>query len=252
MIRHLNATSRQTILSSHVAVTIRAAEANESPVFDIDYQLGSYAFASDARVRLEAWRELAVQRWDLGTVGAPQQAERRLTDVPISSQFRLCVVADGSGKMLGMSGSIKPKLPGGSLLPLALKQLGGEVWRINFGDGDGPELVVNSEIEAISEIVRNDSQFRSLIMPQVLRSVLTQIIVVDQNTLDDDEGEWWIGWLRLARSLATTDIPSLVKQEADESKRQEALDWIDQVVEAFARQRVNASSAYAAAVGVSR
>ncbi len=257
MIRHFNSTGRKRIDASHVSVRILPAEAGETHSFEIDVDLADYQFDPGAQIRLEAWRKLASQRWQLGTVGEPSvptESERRLTDVGQSAQFKLVVVAsDGSGRLLGMSTDIQPLLPRQSLLPLVLQELGDEVWRVNFGDGDPPQLEVNRDIDMISEVVRSDTQFRSLVMPQVLRSILTQIIVVDRNTLDDDEGGWWVSWLRLAQSLTpTATMPLLARGEGDEYQLREAQTWIDTVVQAFSLQPVNAADAYAISLGVSR
>ena len=254
MIRHFNSTRRQTIQRADVKVRIQPSEEQAAPVFDLELNLDRYSFPPTAVVRLEAWRSNAAQRWDYGVVGnlqPPADAQRRLTDVPQSAQFKVFVVAgDDTGRLLGLSHAIKPMLPRESLIPLMPCDLGDEVWRIEFSEDDLPELQVNSKLEMISEIVRSDGQFRSLVMPQVLRSVLSYIVLVRREDPDDDAGGWWMGWYRLARSLDDREIPKLDAQATGASV-EEAQEWIERIVAAFAAQRVDAAAVYAQSLATS-
>ena len=250
MIRHFNSTRRQTIQRTDVNVRIRQADGQSAPVFDLELDLDRYRFPSTAVVRLEAWRSNAAQRWNFGVVGnlqPPGDAQRRLTEVPQSAQFKVFVVAgDGSGRLLGLSHPLKPKLPRESLIPLIECDLGSEVWRIEFSEDNLPVLQVNNKLEVISEIVRSDAQFRALVMPEVLRSVLNHIVLEQRHDPDDDAGGWWMGWYRLARSHINADIPhlSLTDQGAPVEAARE---WIDRVVAAFAAEPVDAVNNYAQA-----
>ncbi len=252
MIRRLNRTGRRQIARADVAVRLRSTEGNEPPIFDLALNLRDYNFPLDARVRVEAWRSNAVQRWDYGTVGSinePSEESRRMRDVPQSSQFRVLVVAgDGSGRLLGLLPSIRPTLPQRSLLPVqeaGEEELGEEVWRVDFGDGnDSPVLLLNSSVTGISEIVRTDKAFRSLVMPAVLRTVITHVVIDQRADPEDGESSSWSGWFKIAEDLhAEAEIPSL-GFEADESEVDEARKWIESVVRAFAKDRVFAAGAY--------
>ena len=252
MIRRLNSTGRRTIRREHAKVSLRPAENSAPSIYDLQLNLASYGFPPDARVRVEAWRSNAVQRWDYGAVGAltpPAAERRRMTEVPASAQFRLTVIAgDGSGRLLGACPSIKPALPLRSLLPVREAdddELGGEVWRVDFGDDDLPELLVNREISGISEIVRTNKDFRALVMPAVLRAILTRILI-DESADPDDEESAWEGWFKLARALhpdPNAGIPRLAPDGVDTSL-DVARSWIDIVVGAFARDKVSAVGVY--------
>lgn len=253
MIRRLNSTGRKPIARTDAAVRLRATEGNEPPIFDLALNLTDYNFPPDARVRVEAWRSNAVQRWDYGTVGSrtePSDEERRMRDVPQSSQFRVLVVAgDGSGRLLGHLPSIRPTLPQKSLLPVreaSEDEMGGEVWRVDFGDDDLPELLLNASVTGISEIVRSDKAFRSLVMPSVLRGILTHGLIDERADPDDDESPWE-GWFRLAGTLhPDVDVPRL-ESEATDTDLSDAQKWIEAVVRTFAKERVFAAAAYDAA-----
>ena len=255
MLRNFNSTGRQKILNEHAQVVIHPAAREEAPLFDVDLQLARYNFEPDAAVRVEAWRTNISQRWSFGTIGQlkpPREVDRRMTVAPVESQFKVFVVAaDGSGRLLGATGPIKPKLPRESLIPLQEKELEGEVWRVNFGDDDLPILEVNNQLEQISEIVRSDAAFRSLVMPQVLRTVLTQILLVEEADADDDEEGWHSGWLRLAQAHVPGRPPK-VTDRSDSGQRQQAQTWIDQVVGKFSAERVQAVAGYRAGQAAGR
>lgn len=250
MKRRLNSTSRKRIVREHAQVLLRETKQDAPPVFDLTLDLASYRFPSDAQVRVEAWRSNAVQRWDFGTVGGlapPSDDERQLSEVPSSAQFRVIVVAgDGSGLLLGHAPNIRPVLPRKSLLPVRESgELGDEVWRVDFGDGmDQPELLINPTVDGISEIVRSDDAFRSLVIPDVLRTILTHIVLVERQDPDDNEGPWE-GWFAIARALVPNEeLPYLGRSTAGETEVAAATAWIDRVVESFADKRVDAADAY--------
>ncbi len=247
MLRRFNATGRKKIVGQHALVRILPANDGDKRRFEIELDLTSYQFPSDARVRVEAQRSNVAEHWDFGAAGqlAPDTYSKIISQAPITSQFKVIVVAgDGSGKLLGASASITPKQPTESLIPLTPTDLGHEVWRVSFGDDDElPVLEVNSSIEAISEIVRSDTAFRSLVMPQVLRTVLTQIIFVLGGDTNDDEESWHLGWFRLAQSFVPGKPPKL-SDDPDPSEKTEASEWIERVVEAFAARKVQAAERY--------
>jgi hypothetical protein len=69
--------------------------------------------------------------------------------------------------------------------------------------------------------------FESLVYPQVLRGVLTELVKDGWSEGDWDPGTWQADWARLVRSL-----PGFTEPPADEN---ELVNWIDTVVEAFCR-----------------
>lgn len=245
--RRLNYTGRVKIARSRARVALRLTDDETPPVFDLELDLADYDFPSDARVRVEAWRAHALQRWNYGTVGRPEppaSARRRLTEVPESCQFRVSVIAaDRTGRLLGATGPIRPTQPHRSLLPLVERNdLGSEVWRVGFGaaGADQPELQVNSEVSGISEIVRHDPVFRALVMPAVLREILTRM-VFDEKSDPADEDDPRHEWYRFAVGLVPPVGPGLPEDLA------QRFEWVDAVVDAFAKSPVNAVTAYARA-----
>lgn len=251
MISRINRTGRKRIHRRDVDLSLRVAERGEAPIFDLTLRLADYRFPAEARVRVEAARGNASQRWDYGTVGyrtPPPDEERRLTDVPAGASFRVFVVAaDGSGKLLGHAPNLKPVLPLDSRLPLEESDdLGEEVWRVEFDGADGnPVLKVNSGIPGISESVRHDPAFRSLVMPEVFRTILTRMALIDHADPDDTEGPW-ADWYEIARAyLPDAEPPSLPPTgPVDTTDIDRVRQWIDDVVGAMAEKPLDAANAY--------
>ena len=251
MISRINRTGRKRIHRRDVDLSLRVAEGNEAPIFDLMLRLADYGFPAEARVRVEAARGNASQRWDYGTVWqrrTPPDEERRLTDVPKTASFRVFVVAaDGSGKLLGHVPNLKPVLPLDSRLPLEESdELGEEVWRVEFdGDNGNPVLKVNANIPGISESVRRDPAFRSLVMPEVFRTILTRMVLIDRAPPDDPDDERWAHWFEIARAYLPDREPPYLGGPRDADRDDgEAREWIDAVVGAMAEKPLDAANAY--------
>ena len=261
MIRRFNRTGRISIPSARATVTLRRLEQNGRAApgaatgalgtawcFDLKLDLARYRFPPSARVRVEAWRGNALQRWDWGRVGAPAEPAQRhriLTDVPETSQFRVSVIAaDDSGRLLGLADKLRPRLPVESLLPLVPADLGGEVWRLDYGQGDDiVVLKVNRDLPDFDQTVRGDSAFRGLVMPQVLRSVLERGLLVDREDPEEPEGRW-SSWFDLARSILPDREPPSVSPDAQDDEIAQADRWIEDVVAAFSAGKVKALDGY--------
>lgn len=263
MIRRFNSTGRVAVSRSNAAVTLRRLEqvGGDAPVgdptagavetrwsFDLKLDLDRFRFPADARIRVEAWRGTASQRWDWGTVGRPappDETGRILKDVPETCLFRVSVIEGGdTGLLLGLADRLRPKLPVESLLPLVSADLGGEVWRLDYGQGD--DLVVLKVSEGLpdfSRAVRTDPGFRALVMPQVLRSILERALLVDREDPAEPEGRW-SPWFDLAGDILPGREPPVVDRDAQDDRIAQADRWIDDVVEAFSADRVKALDGY--------
>ena len=246
MIRHFNHTGRVRILREHVDLSLRPGRGAEPRVFNLNLMLGGYRFEPDARIRVEAAVSNVAQRWDFGTVARfapPPDHERRMTEVPPTARFRIVVVKnDDSGMLLGAADGITPTMDSSSLLPVQESDdIGDEVWRLDFSGVGEPLLLLNADVDNISAVVRSDATFRSLVMPEVLRSILLRAVVVEQQDPDDDQSQWNL-WFETARALLPKrDVPNL---SAGDASSADAVDWIDEVVRAFAQIRVKAAPNY--------
>ena len=256
MKRHINHTGRKRIEREHIEIKLRSKEGDAPQIFDLTkMDLSSYGFPDDALVRVEAALSNAGQVWDFGTVGNPKElsdAERRITSVNATAPFRVFIVdSDGSGKLLGHARHIRAEQDSESLLPLEEdSELGAEVWRIKFQDDGQPKLLINKNIEGISGIVTDDPSFYALVIPDVLRAVLTQIVIIDRLERDDDSNRWHIEWLNLAGKYANGKEPPALRDihDADDDRSEEAREWIDEVVCNFAADVLKAADSYADAI----
>lgn len=256
MKRHINHTGRKRIEREHIEIRLRPKEGDAPQIFDLaKLDLSSYGFPPGALVRVEAARSNAGQTWDFGTVGNIRElsdAERRITGVDAAAPFRVFVVdSDGSGKLLGHARNIRATQDSESLLHLEESgELGAEVWRIEFHASGQPVLFINRNIEGISGIVTDDPSFYALVIPDVLRAILTQIVVIDPQEMDDDGGGWHIDWLNFAKGYADgKEAPALRGiHDADDDQIKEARGWIDEVVRNFAADVLKAADSYADAI----
>ena len=247
--RRLNFTERYKISSQMVEITLRQPDDDsQTPTFDVELDLSSLALPPDARIRVEAYRNRAAMRFDWGTAGNPAPpTDRRLTDVPSRPRFRVMVLdADGSGRLLALADKLTPHWQNtrSSLLEVEFTELGMEVWRLKFDENGGsPILEVNKDIDDINHAVRHDDTFRSLILPEALRAILTRALIIDGENPDDvDDGGNWTPWMRYVKEFYREEFPQV---DNDADKNNAAIsDWIDGAVATFATQRFRAKSFY--------
>lgn len=119
-----------------------------------------------------------------------------------------------------------------------------EVWRLKFDENGGsPILEVNKDIDDINHAVRHDDTFRSLILPEALRAILTRALIVDGENPDDvDDGGNWTPWMRYVKEFYREEFP---QSDHDADKNNAAIsDWIDGAVATFTTQRFRAKSFY--------
>lgn len=253
MIRRFNYTKRKTITKSDIKIILKEDE-NKDTYFDLEeLDLKRYDFLPEAIIRIEAWRSNSAQRWYLGEVKNPRllsQQDRTLKDVPSTCQFKILVIdPDNSGLLYGKSNAIRPSQltkNASSLLPVELSEsLGQEIWKLDFGDGDQVVLLLNKSIPDINQIVSRDSTFRSLVMPEIFRSILKHAILVDEANLNDPDDDKWDTWIALAKHyLGSKTVPN-IQTVTSEEERDEVHEWIDEVVQAFANNpKIKAADSY--------
>ena len=247
--RRLNFTQRRKITQQMVSVVLHQAhEDSEPPTFDLHLDLSSLNLPNDSLLRVEAYRNRGSMRFDWGTTGQPTPpSDRRLHGVPFPPRFRvMALTPDGSGSLLALGDRLTPRWQDqrSSLLEVEFKDLGMEVWRLRFDENGGnPVLEVNKEIEDINHAVRHDESFRSLVLPEVLRAILTRALLVEQENPDDvDEGNNWHPWMRCVRDFFRDEFPQMTDDPY--LNRTAIAGWIDEAVSAFTEKRFRAKSFY--------
>jgi hypothetical protein len=208
--------------------------------FDASLDLASYNLPKDAGVFIEAYRRTTVMRFSAGTVGSFRlPVSRELTDFdqPEGILFRVKVTSTfpDRGKLLAEADKIgfrpldeinENRDP---LLPVHAEELGAIVTKVDFSDG--PVLLINKNLGDWREIARSDA-FVSLVLPGALREILMRIFVLEQSgDEDDDSGSWQSKWVQFTKLLPGVEPPP--GREADQLEFE---NWIDDVVEVFARR----------------
>ena len=243
MIRRYNYTSRKKIPRERAKVILH--EGNPSS-FDAAISLDDLGLPDDADLILVANRTSRSQRFRYGRVGAIRQPDdRRLTEIGGTPTFRLLVVeSGGSGRLLGVANRIpihREEGEGGdglqSLLWVQEADIGDEVWRTDFAEH--PTLYLNRNIPDISAAVRSDEKFRSLIVPEMFRSLLKHMLLVEEYDPEDDDGKW-ADWVTLVKTFQPNDIP---KPGADDDQAS-VEDWISETVAMFMKDRFNAAEMF--------
>lgn len=176
-----------------------------------------------------------------GTVSTMRPAtNRRLTefDVPDGILFRVRVVQPPGNehhKLLGEADGIRfvkageasdKRRPLLEPVPDALDQL---LWKLDL-ENDPPRLLVNKDAKPTWKDMARSPHFLALVYPEVLRKLLSRILIDDQWMEDDENPGWEADWVKFARSLGvSTPLPN-----PDQKQDREA--WVDEAVAAFARR----------------
>lgn len=241
MIRKLNFTGRKKIPKSQISIGIRQGEDNTKS-FTVDLNLNDLNLPPNAEVYIEAYRRHAYMRFPFGTVEnliAPEERSLSGFNPGETPRFRVKVVdhSAGLGKIVASADKIFPALGDnpaterGFLLPVEHKDLGDQIWRLELKD-DGPVLELNDRIENLRQIARSGESFLSLVYPEIVRRVLTAILLGEsQNDPDCDEDDWQSQWLKYACSFPGIDDPPSTTASHGEKE-----DWIEDVVNAFCKK----------------
>jgi hypothetical protein len=245
MIRRLNYTGRKRIARARAAVRLIPAPSG-GWAFDVEFDLEGYDFPADANVFVEAYNATSYMRFDFGTVAARRPPpDLRLTEVTSSPlpKFRIKVVDSRHGLLLGVADKLVPlhsedALAGKqSLLPVEFRDLGDRIWRLDVSDW--PVLELNRRFADLGEIARSADSFVALVYPEVVRQVLHEALIVQEQTDPDfDEDDWTSLWLRFACSLPGVDAPPEAQPGSSADEAHALTEgWIERAVQAFCRAR---------------
>lgn len=234
MLRKLNFTERIRLPRRAVEITLRR-EGNEL-AFDAVLAIDDRRLPLDARVFVQAHYRQSFMRFDFGTVGVVTPPEdRRLTAIDSDNVASFVVkVVGAGGRILAQSRSLtlSERRDGAagreSLLPVDFRDLDEEVWRVWIDETSGPVLCLNSSIDGIDRLARDDASFFGLVYPAAVREVLTHALLAGEPP-EDEPDDWRALWIRWAEELSGTPLPS----DDDPLARR---DWVDDVSAAFARR----------------
>jgi hypothetical protein len=237
MIRRFNYTGREKIKREDVAIRLFGTELVRT--FDAGFSLRDYELPQEAKVYVEAYEKAAFMRFDFGTVGSispPPEAERKLLEFEGSDaiRFRVKVVDTQQhvSQLLAEADGILPfvveesEMDRRSLLPVKSADLGQEVWAIDFPESTQglPILLINNQVKDRTALVRSPL-FMSLVLPVVLREVLTRILLYEDHR-DVGDDDWKSQWLSFSQRL----LPTAGEPPED---KEGAIEWIEGVVKEF-------------------
>ncbi|EMI22087.1 hypothetical protein RMSM_00986 [Rhodopirellula maiorica SM1] len=190
MIKRFNSLGRKRVPRECVTIEVEDGDPRR---FSAHIDFGSHNWDSNGTVVLEATcaGSSLVQRFDCGTVGQLKQpAGLPLSDLHGQNVFFSLKIIDTSqriGRLLGVADNIRPIATGKQtvsgrkgILPVEHALLGQELWKLEFREHD-VFLLVNQDVPSLSESIRSDPVFFSLIYPQVMRQVLHRAIMDGRN-----------------------------------------------------------------------
>lgn len=247
MPRRLNYTGRKKIERADARIRVHR---NGSDIeFDAELRLADYKLeqvSPPPRVYVEAYRGAStlLKRFDFGRVGSIQSPPNRsLTEfgIPEGVLFRVKVSDEGEslGKLLAEADAIRPQMPEEDETPrlpliqhVSADDIGDELWRVTDFDTAMPLLKINSRVPMGVDQFLLDPHYRAIFAPAVMRHVLTQILIIDRYTGDEeDETDWRRRWLDFVERLGISDCPGVTDNRVEGKV---VAEWIDDAVEAFA------------------
>ena len=242
--RRFNYTGRRKIPESDVQVELLQGDGSRL-AFRMHLNLKSVLpLRTDSRVIVEAYDGPLFERFEAGpaTELVAFSGELESFTARQSPLFRIKIVeaSDPKGRIAAHARSIRATLPGEdgsarSLLHVTARRLGELVYKIEFPEEghDYPTLVVNEAIAQPDDIgakaLARHPIFVSVVMPQAVRDVLTRLLLIEEVDPDPNEDSWRGKWIAFAERLAGSPSPDYADPAI-------ARDWIETVVEAFARR----------------
>jgi hypothetical protein len=232
-VSHFNYTGRQRVRREHIKVAV-AGQPPEVTIA-VSFQLDDYRFPESASVVLEAQAGWTLQRFDWGRIGLitpPASLSLEEFDSLAGLLFRLKVVGRGvnDGIILGEADRIRPSgtIEGASQRSFIIVRPGdlGQVpWRLDF-DENQPLLIINRRLGDYHELLQR-KEVAALLLPEVLRQVLTRAASAGSDQDDDDS--WQNQVIRFGEKIGDVSLPE--SDDDDEIAR-----WTRDVVETFCRR----------------
>lgn len=225
MRRRINSTGRRKIPREKILV-----RSCENGAFGVDIDFDGLGLPADGRVVIEAHRQSLTERFDFGTVSAPNPAENPvLKQLEITdATFRIKVVHPDGGQLLARADRLRADSQDAGrreLLTVRVKDIGHEPWRTEM-IADEPCLVLNERIPGAAARITSDAIFQSLVLPAAFRQVL-HLLWGHGEAIEPDDDTPASRWLSFVGAITREETP-------DWSETEKVLDWIDAACAAFA------------------
>lgn len=231
MLRTLNYTGRSEIKKKDALFSF--SDGNSSnPEFNVAFNFNLDDYPENASIYVEAYHKETRQRFEFGTIGNLRPpSNRRLDQLDLTGPtlFRVLIVDETGRHGLLLASGDQFRADEGdeeerksSLLAIRSYPLGQLPWKVELTSGSAPELLLNSQIPGAVEKMKSDSVFQGLILPAVLREILTFYLWNDEEREDNEHCEKWMSFA----SMFAADRP-------DSADPIELLEWVDEVVREF-------------------
>ncbi|WP_421868119.1 hypothetical protein [Motiliproteus sp.] len=229
--KRFNYTGRKKILREDVKIRL-TGDFNDKPAVNVAIDLSGYEFSLSDTVFLEPQSKTRFMRIRLGEASNSvrrNSIELEEFDDAEGLDFRVKVVDESKGTLLGIAENIKPynkddELDGNqqSILPVSSVDLApyGVLWRVGWGD-QKVVLEIERELGSRDQVVRS-VMFKAFIWPVAMRQILTKILSDDgwDHELSDPE-ELSTRWLLFTKQIgAGTPDP-----DSDDNE-----EWLDNAV----------------------
>ncbi|MCB9765250.1 MAG: hypothetical protein H6739_36085 [Alphaproteobacteria bacterium] len=236
MKRRFNYTGRVELEASEVLVSVGPG-ANGVPTFSATLHLEERSFPHDARILLEVDMKNLFHRYAWGSMGnleplaTPEIPGLKNEDLQsgLPLYFRVKIVSS-TGQIIAHRNRFKPSMAGlgerrTGLLLVAYQDLDDLAWDLELllDSSSEPRLIINNRIPGVDDLVRHDAGFHAFVIPEVLKRILTHIVVNGYH--EDEDATWARYWMDLATCLVG-------QPEVDEDGRDA---WIALVVQQFCR-----------------
>lgn len=230
MQRTFNYTNRKKIDKKQALFSFKERD-GQSPEFDVVFNINADDYPANTSLYVEAYYKETRQRFDCGKFpNIRKPANRVLDQIDLSGPtlFRVLVVDESGrhGQLLASGSQFRADVDSDSqdrtsILPVRKHPLEQQTWRVHFESGAAPELHLNSKIYRVIELMRTDPTFQALVLPAVLREILTHYVWND----DDPDDEYCGRWMAFASLFA--------EQKPASEDPMELTDWVNEVVDGF-------------------
>jgi len=238
-IRRLNYTKRKKLTREQVRIRLSPSAHGGARTFDADLTMPP-GLPGDARVFVEAYQAspAARMRFDFGTVDAmhpPPMEKRRLedfnNDLPPLFRVKVTDARDQPGKLLADAHQIRPVDPDEKpdrrqgILYISWDDNDGLPWRLELDDDRGAILYIDETADPNHELPGR-IEFRALVYPEIIRRVLTSILIEHEGQFIEDSESWHGRWVSFPHDgFGFTDPPPDPDEEDMEKQA-----WIDAAV----------------------
>jgi len=235
--KRFNYTGRKKVLRDDINIRLQG-DFHEKPIVDVALNLDGYDFPPEGDVYLEPQWKTRFMRVHLGRVSN----NLRMNGIPLHDfhdaeglDFRIKVVDQGEGLLLGIAENVKPynkdeELDQNqqSILPVSTVDLSGYgvLWRIYYGEDQQATLQVERELGSREQVVRS-LFFRGFILPAAMHQILVKVVAEDWDEELADPVELSTRWLLFAQQIGA----GLPDKKADDNE-----EWINEAVRILANR----------------